>query len=124
MQAEGISFSLEDKLAIVAALDDLGFDYIEGGFAASNQKEMQFFAALAEKPLKNSTIVAFGSTRRANTKAEDDTSLNAILQCKTSAATIVGKTWDLHVTEVLNCSLDDNLKICDDSIRFLRRALL
>jgi 2-isopropylmalate synthase len=119
MQAEGISFSLEDKLAIAAALDNLGFDYIEGGFAASNPKEMQFFTALAEKPLKNSTIVAFGNTRRANTKPDDDVSLNSILQCKTPAAAIVGKTWDLHVTDVLNCSLDDNLEICDDSVRFL-----
>jgi len=121
MQGQNISFSLEDKLTIAAALDDLGFDYIEGGFAASNQKEMQFFSRLAEEPLKNSTLVAFGSTRRANTDAEDDISLNAILQCKTSAATIVGKSWDLHVTDVLGCSLDDNLAICDDSVRFLKK---
>ncbi|MHC4389311.1 MAG: citramalate synthase, partial [Planctomycetota bacterium] len=72
MQAEGVSFSLEDKLAIARCLDDLGVEYLEGGYAASNPKEMQFFAAAAELGLKNSKIVAFGSTRRADTKVEND----------------------------------------------------
>jgi len=121
MQAEGVSFSLEDKLSIARCLDGLGLDYIEGGYAASNPKEMQFFAEAAKLGLKNSKMVAFGSTRRADTKAENDTSLNAILTCKTPAATLVGKSWDMHVRTVLGCSLDENLQLCADSARFLKK---
>ena len=121
MQAEGVSFSLEDKLSIARCLDGLGIDYIEGGYAASNPKEMQFFAEAAKLGLKNSKMVAFGSTRRADTKAENDTSLNAILACKTPAATLVGKSWDMHVKTVLGCSLDENLQLCADSARFLKK---
>ena len=120
MQAEGVSFSLQDKLAIAKCLDDLGVDYIEGGYAASNPKEMQFFAEAAELGLKNSKIVAFGSTRRADCSVADDVSLNAILDCKTKAATLVGKSWDMHVTAVLGCSLDENLKLCAESVEFLK----
>jgi 2-isopropylmalate synthase len=121
MQAEGVSFSLEDKLAIARRLDELGIDYIEGGYAGSNLKEMQFFEEVAGPALKNSVIVAFGSTRRADASVSDDASLNAILACKTSAATLVGKCWDLHVTDVLGCSLDDNLTMCADSVQFLKQ---
>lgn len=120
MQAEGVTFSLEDKLAIARYLDNFGLDYIEGGYAASNPKEMQFFQQVAKFGLKNSKIVAFGSTRRADCKVTDDTSLNAILACKTPAGTLVGKSWDMHVTEVLGCSLDDNLAICAESVRYLK----
>ena len=121
MQAEGVSFSLEDKLSIARCLDELGLDYIEGGYSASNPKEMQFFAEAAKLGLKNSKIVAFGSTRRADAKASDDASLNAILACKTQAATLVGKSWDMHVTAVLGCSLDENLQLCADSVEFLKK---
>ncbi len=120
MQAEGVSFSLEDKLAIARNLDGLSIHYIEGGYAASNPKEMQFFKEVRKLKFKNSKVAAFGSTRRADTKAADDFSLNAILACKTPAATIVGKTWDMHVTQVLGCSLDENLNICDESVKFLK----
>ncbi|MCK4752478.1 MAG: citramalate synthase [Planctomycetes bacterium] len=120
MQAEGVSFSLEDKLAIAKCLDKLGVDYIEGGYAASNQKEMKFFAEVAKLNLTNSKVVAFGSTRRADKKVEDDVSLAAVLACKTSAATLVGKVWDLHVTDVLKCSLDENLSICSESVAYLK----
>jgi len=120
MQAEGISFSLEDKLSIARCLDELGLDYIEGGYAASNQKELQFFAEVRELNLNNSKIVAFGSTRRADAKVSDDVSLNAILACKTQTATVVGKTWEMHVKDVLGCSLDENLIICSESIKFLK----
>ncbi len=120
MQAEGISFSLEDKLAIAECLDQLGIDYIEGGYAASNPKEMQFFTEAAKLNLKNSKIVAFGNTRRADCKVGDDVSLNAIVSCKTSAATLVGKAWDMHVKDVLGCSLDENLKICAESVAYLK----
>jgi 2-isopropylmalate synthase len=120
MQAEGVSFSLEDKLAIAKCLDELGLGYIEGGYAASNRKEMQFFKEVAELGLKNSIVTAFGSTRRADSNVTDDASLGAILACKTRAATLVGKSWDMHVTQVLGCSLDENLVICADSVRYLK----
>ncbi|GAF93079.1 unnamed protein product, partial [marine sediment metagenome] len=121
MQAEGVSFSLEDKLSIARCLDELGLDYIEGGYAASNPKEMEFFQQAARLGLKNSKIVAFGSTRRADAKVADDASLNAMLACRTPAATVVGKCWDLHVTDVLGCSLDKNLTICAESVEYLKK---
>jgi 2-isopropylmalate synthase len=121
MQAEGVSFSLEDKLSIARCLDGLGVDYIEGGYAASNPKEMQFFTEAAKLGLKNSKMVAFGSTRRAELKVSDDVSLNSILACKTPTATLVGKAWDMHVTTVLGCSLDENLQLCADSVEYLKK---
>ncbi len=120
MQAEGVSFSLQDKILIAKHLDSLGFDYIEGGYAASNQKEMQFFLDMKEAGLKNSRIAAFGNTRRADCKVADDASMKAILQSQASAATIVGKCWDMHVTDVLRCSLEDNLVLCADSVKYLK----
>jgi len=120
MQAEGVSFSLEDKLSIAARLDELGLDYIEGGFAASNPKEMQFFEEAAKLGLKTSKIVAFGNTRRADRSVSDDVSLSSILACKTAAATLVGKTWDMQVTKVLGCSLDENIAICAESVKYVK----
>ncbi|OHB62822.1 MAG: citramalate synthase, partial [Planctomycetes bacterium RBG_13_62_9] len=120
MQAEGVSFSLEDKLAIAKVLDGLGLHYIEGGYAASNPKEVQFFQEVAKLGLTHAKIVAFGSTRRADCCVGDDASLNSILACNAPAATIVGKTWDLHVRDVLGCSLDENLAICAESVRHLK----
>jgi len=120
MQAEGVSFSLEDKLAIARCLDELGIGYIEGGYAASNRKEMQFFEEVAKLGFGHSIITAFGNTRRADSSVADDASLGAILACRTRAATLVGKSWDLHVTQVLGCSLDENLAICADSVRYLK----
>jgi 2-isopropylmalate synthase len=121
MQAEGVSFSLEDKLAIAKCLDELGLDYIEGGYAGSNRKETQFFAEASKLGLKKSKVVAFGSTRRANSTVAGDASLNAVLACKTQVATLVGKAWDLHVREVLDCSLDENLRMCGDSVEHLKK---
>jgi len=120
MQAEGISFSLEDKFAIAKRLDELGIDYIEGGYAASNPKEMEFFEKVRKLGLKNARLAAFGSTRRADSKVSEDVSLNSILRCKTSTATLVGKSWELHVKDVLGCSLDENLKICSESVSYLK----
>lgn len=121
MQTEGISFSLEDKLAIAGRLDELGVDYIEGGYPASSPKESQFFANIIHRGLKNSKLVAFGNTRRADTTPAQDASLNAILECKSPAATLVGKAWDLHVTNVLRCSLDENIVLCADSVKYLKK---
>ena len=121
MQAEGVSFSLEDKLSIAGRLDELGLDYIEGGFAASNPKEMEFFQQAAKLGLKTAKIVAFGNTRRADSDVSDDLSLTSILACKTAAATLVGKAWDMHVTDVLGCSLDENKAICAESIEYIKK---
>ncbi|MHC4757335.1 MAG: citramalate synthase [Planctomycetota bacterium] len=121
MQAEGVSFSLEDKLTIAKTLDQLGIEYIEGGYAASNPKEMEFFHQAKKLGLKNARIVAFGSTRRADKSVDQDTSINAILETKAKAAALVGKTWDMHVNEVLGCSLDENLILCAESIKYLRK---
>ena len=121
MQSEGVSFSLEDKLSIAQCLDKLGINYIEGGYAASNPKEVRFFEEAAKLDLKNSRIVAFGNTRRADSSVSDDLSLNSILTCKTRTATLVGKAWDMHVRGVLGCSLEDNLKICAESIEYLKK---
>lgn len=120
MQAEGLSFSLEDKLAIARRLDELSVDYIEGGYAGSNRKEKQFFTEAAALNLKNSRIAAFGSTRRADLPVADDASLKAVLACGTKVATLVGKTWDMHVRDVLGCSLDENLGMCAESIGYLK----
>jgi len=121
MQAEGVSFSMEDKLAIAKELDGLGLDYIEGGYAASNQKEQRFFLEASKLKLKNAKLVAFGSTRRARTKVSDDSNLKAILACEAPAATLVGKSWDMHVKDVLGCSLSENLKMCAESVRYLKK---
>jgi 2-isopropylmalate synthase len=121
MQAEGVTFSLEDKLAVARSLDELGLDYIEGGYAASNPKEVQFFQEVAALDLRNARIAAFGSTRRADTSVSDDVSLNTMLACKTQVATLVGKAWDMHVTNVLGCSLDENLTICAESVEYLKK---
>ncbi len=121
MQAEGASFSLEDKLMIAARLDEVGIDYIEGGYAVSNPKEMQFFEQVRGRGLKHARVVGFGNTRRADVKASDDASLIAILKAKTPAATLVGKSWDLHVKEVLRTSLDKNLLICSESVEYMKK---
>lgn len=121
MQGEGISFSLEDKLLIARKLDELGLDYIEGGYAVANLKEMRFFSQISKQPLVRAKVAAFGNTRRADSKVEEDTSLKAILACGTPVATLVGKSWDLHVAEVLRCSLDDNLKMCAESVGYMKK---
>jgi len=120
MQTEGVSFSLEDKLSIAKRLDELGLDYIEGGYAASNIKELQFFTEVGKLGLKRSKIAAFGSTHRADSKPSDDASLNSILACRTKVATLVGKAWDMQVETVLGCSLDKNITICADSVKYLK----
>lgn len=120
MQAEGVSFSLEDKLLIAQRLDEFGIDYIEGGYPMSNPKEQQFFEQISKLGLKKSRVVAFGSTRRANCTVEEDACMQALLNCKAPAVTIVGKAWDMHVTDVLKCSLEDNLTICAESVAYMK----
>ena len=119
-QMEGISLSVDDKLKITKLLDELGVDFIEGGWPGSNPKDVEFFKKVNSLELKNSKLVAFGSTRRANSKVQSDSILNALLQAKTEYLTIVGKSWDMHVEIALNISLEENLKMIQESIEFLK----
>jgi len=119
-QSERISFSLEDKIKIAQRLDEFGFDYIEGGWPGSNPKDLNFFRRIKEIPLKKAKIAAFGSTRRAQVTPEDDANLKSLLESDTPVVTIFGKTWDLHVIEVLKTTLDNNLKMIYDSVKYLK----
>ncbi len=119
-QMEGISLSVNDKLKITKLLDELGIDFIEGGWPGSNPKDSEFFKEVIKLELKNSKIVAFGSTRRANSKAQSDSILNALLQAKTEYITIVGKSWDMHVDIALNINEEENLRMIYESIDFLK----
>ncbi|MBW4648175.1 MAG: citramalate synthase [Kastovskya adunca ATA6-11-RM4] len=119
-QREGLSLSLEDKLRIARQLDQLGVPFIEGGWPGANPKDVQFFWQLKEQPLTNAEVVAFCSTRRPNKDAADDPMLQAILAAGTHWVTIFGKSWELHVTEGLNTSLEENLAMIRDTIEFLR----
>jgi len=119
-QREGISFTVEDKLRIARKLDELGIHFIEGGWPGSNPKDDEFFAKAQSLTLSNSLLAAFGSTRRPKTKAEKDPNLRALLAAKTKVVTLVGKSWDLHVTQVLETSLEENLRMIADSIRYLK----
>lgn len=119
-QAEDVSFTLEDKLRIVEQLDNLGIHYIEGGFPGANPKDTKFFQEVKSVKLKNSVIVAFGSTRKVSNKARTDPSLEALMDAGTSHVTVVGKSWDLHVTDALGVTLKQNLDMITDSIAYLK----
>ncbi|MEL6785930.1 MAG: citramalate synthase [Cyanobacteria bacterium J06607_15] len=119
-QGEGISLSLDDKLKIARQLDLMGVPFIEGGWPGANPKDVQFFWRLKEKPLKNSEIVAFCSTRRPHIPVAEDKMLQAILAAGTHWVTIFGKSWDLHVTETLKTSLEENLAMIRETIEYLR----
>ncbi|MEA5536335.1 citramalate synthase [Crocosphaera sp. XPORK-15E] len=119
-QREGISLSLEDKLKIARQLDKMGVPFIEGGWPGANPKDVQFFWKLQEEPLTQAEVVAFCSTRRPNKLAAEDQLLKAILAAGTRWVTIFGKSWDLHVTESLKTSLEENLKMIGDTIEYLR----
>lgn len=118
-QGEGINFSVTDKLLITEKLDAFGVDYIEGGFPGSNPRDITFFAEVTKLKLKHAKLAAFGATRRAGVKAEDDAQLRTLLDSGMPVMTIVGKTWTLHVTEILRTTLEENLAMIEDSVRFL-----
>ena len=118
-QAEGISFSVEDKLRIVQELDKLGVHYIEGGYAGSNPKDEEFFQRARKLHLQNAKVTAFGSTRRADRTALEDRNIHELLETGTETVTVVGKSWGLHVTDVLRASLAENLAMIEDSVKFL-----
>ncbi|SFE31957.1 citramalate synthase [Alteribacillus iranensis] len=119
-QGEGISLSVDDKLKIAAKLDQLGIHYIEGGWPGSNPKDMNFFERVKDLKLKHSVVTAFGSTRRPGVTAEKDPNLNRIIESGAEAAAIFGKTWDFHVTEALQTTLEENVSMIYDSVRFLK----
>ena len=118
-QGEGISFSVTDKLLIAERLDQFGADYIEGGFPGSNPRDITFFQEARKLKLRHARLAAFGSTRRAGVKAEDDPQLRTLLDSGMPVMTIVGKTWNLHVTEILRTTLEENLAMIEDSARHL-----
>tara|TARA_B100001057_G_scaffold186729_1_gene187513 strand:+ start:346 stop:1938 length:1593 start_codon:yes stop_codon:yes gene_type:complete len=118
-QGEGISFTVAGKLRIAEKLDQFGVDYIEGGWPGSNPRDMAFFKEAQKLELKHAKIAAFGSTRRASLKAKEDSQLKLLLDANTSIVTIFGKTWLLHVTEILRTTAEENLAMIEDSVRFL-----
>lgn len=121
-QGEGVTFSLQDKLLLTRRLDELGIDYIEGGYPLSNPKDMEYFQEVRQLPLKHAKVCAFGMTRRKGVAPEADTCLKALLDSQAPVITIVGKTWDLHVKEVLNTTLEENLKMIGDSVSHCKQA--
>ena len=129
MQVEGVSATVEDKLRIAEQLDYLGVHFIEGGWPGANPKDIEFFArASTELQLKHSTLVAFGSTRRPAGKVDDDVTLRNLLDANTSAVCIVAKSWDYHVTNALQTTLEEGVAMVADSVDFLnlngRRVLV
>ena len=121
-QGEGISFSAEDKILVAKKLDAFGIDYIEGGWPGSNPRDMVFFELAKKETFRKARITAFGSTRRANLDAAEDPQLATLLEAETPVVTIFGKTWLLHVTEVLRTTAKENLAMIEDSVRFLKAA--
>ncbi len=120
-QGEGVNLSCDDKLRIARRLDDFGMDYIEGGWPGSNPKDMEFFErAQHELHLKHARITAFGSTVRPHMQPADDAQVQLLIQANTPAITIFGKTWDLHVREVLRTTMQENLRMIRDTVAYLK----
>jgi 2-isopropylmalate synthase len=119
-QGEEVSFSAEDKLRIVKRLDELGFDYVEGGWPGSNPKDARFFEMARNESFRTARLTAFGSTCRAGTAPENDQNIKALLKAETESVTIFGKSWDLHASEILGITLDENLRIIEQSIAWLK----
>ena len=120
-QSEGLSLSVEDKIKIARLLDGFGVRYIEGGYPGANPKDEEFFRRASELKLKQARLTAFGSTRRTGTTAATDANLQALVKAGTPAVAIFGKTWLLHVTDVLKTTPDDNLAMIADSVSFLKQ---
>ncbi|MDK2935909.1 MAG: citramalate synthase [Eubacteriaceae bacterium] len=119
-QAEGISFSVEDKIRVMETLDRMGVDYIEAGNPGSNPKDIEFFNRIKNAKLKHAKLVAFGSTRRGGIHVEDDANLAAILDTQTPAVAIFGKSWTFHITDIIKTTLDENLKMIQDTMAYLK----
>jgi 2-isopropylmalate synthase len=121
-QGEGVSFSLQDKLALTRRLDNLGFDYVEGGYPASNEKDCQYFKRVGQLGLKHAKVCAFGMTRRKGAAVESDVGLNALLDAGTAVITLVGKASAFQATEVLQTTRDENLAMIRESVVYLVAA--
>jgi len=119
-QGEAVSFSAEDKILITHKLDELGIDYIEGGWPGSNPKDKEFFARAMDMDLKHARLVAFGATRFARNAVEDDPSVNALVDAGTPVVSIFGKSWDLHVHRALGITNEENLNLIADTVRYLK----
>ncbi len=122
-QAEEVSLSVEDKVRISLKLDELGVHYIEGGWPGSNPRDLQFFKEIQNYSFSNARIAAFSSTARAGVAPENDSALKELLNAKTPVVTIVGKSWDRHATEALGVSLEQNLTMISDTIRYLKQQV-
>ena len=122
-QAEDISFTLEDKLRIAEKLEELGVDYIEGGYPGSNTRDADFFKQVKKLNLRNAKIASFGTTRKPSAKAAQDQSLKVLLSAEAPVVTLVGKTWDLHVRDDLRISKKANLEVIADSIAYVKRRV-
>ncbi|HVW23752.1 MAG TPA: citramalate synthase [Polyangiaceae bacterium] len=120
-QGQGVNLGLADKLALTRSLDAFGVDYIEGGWPGSNPKDLAYFQEVRSLGLTHAKIAAFGSTRHAKSRAEDDGNLKQLVASRADVVCIFGKSWDLHVTHALRVSLDDNLAMIKDSVGFVRR---
>jgi 2-isopropylmalate synthase len=120
-QREGLSLSVDDKVKIARRLDDLGIHYLEGGWPGSNPKDAEFFSRIRKERLGHAKMAAFGMTRRANGRCEDDPSLTALLEAETPVVTIVGKSSTLHVERVLETSRDENLRMISETVGYFRR---
>ncbi len=121
-QGEGVNFSLKDKLLLTQRLDDLGVDFIEGGYPLSNPKDFEYFQELRHLSLKHARVAAFGMTRRKGIAAAEDTCIKALLDSEAPIITLVGKTWDLHVCEVLDTTPEENLRMIADSVAHCKAA--
>ena len=118
-QGEGFQLSVLDKLRIAERLDAFGIDFIEGGWPGSNPKDVEFFREAKSLKLKHAKLAAFGSTRRANTPVGDDPQVALLLEAETPVVTIFGKSWELHVTEVLRTTVEENRAMIRDTVAHL-----
>jgi 2-isopropylmalate synthase len=118
-QGEGVTFSVEDKLLIIEALDRLGIHYIEGGYPGSNPKDIEFFKSAKGMNLQHAEVVPFGSTRHSRHLPSEDPNLLALLDTGARTVTIFGKSWKLHATDVLRVTAEENLDLIESSVRFL-----
>ncbi|MHB1285421.1 MAG: citramalate synthase [Leptospirales bacterium] len=121
-QSEDIHFTMEDKIRVVEELDRLGVTYIEGGWPGANPKDIEFFQAVRRLPLKHSRIAAFGSTRKSGNRTQDDPVLKALIDAGTKVVTIFGKSWSLHVEEILGITREANLEMIRESVDFLKQS--
>ncbi len=119
-QAVGVSFSVNDKAKIIKLLDEMGIDYIEGGWPGANPKDVELFKQFKDVKLKNSILTAFGCTRKADVRPEDDFVLSQLLEAGTKIITIFGKSWDFHVEHALCTTMDENLAMISDSVSYLK----